>query len=78
MPTHCVVFYYLCIIQSLMHMKTQKAAKDAALNMRLPADLLERAKLHAESKGLSLAGLVRMLLIQDMEPKPTDTKEASK
>lgn len=48
-----------------------KPAKDAALNMRLPADLLEKAKTHAESKGLSLAALVRMLLIQDIEAKAT-------
>jgi predicted DNA binding CopG/RHH family protein len=46
-----------------------KPAKDAALNMRLPIDLLEKAKAHAESRGLSLAALVRMLLIQDMEAK---------
>ena len=50
-------------------MKTEKPAKDAALNMRLPADLLDKAKTHAESRGVSLAGLVRMLLIEDMKPK---------
>lgn len=46
-----------------------KPAKDAALNMRLPAELLEKAKTHTESKGLSLAALVWTLLIQDIETK---------
>lgn len=41
--------------------------KDAALNMRLPAGLLEDAKKLAKRKGVSLAGLVRMLLIQEIE-----------
>jgi len=55
-------------------MKTKKPSKDAALNMRLPADLLERAKTHAENRGVSLAGLVRMLLIEDMKPKDSSAK----
>jgi predicted DNA binding CopG/RHH family protein len=41
-----------------------KPTKDVALNMRLPAYLLERAKEQADKRGLSLAALIRMLLTQ--------------
>ncbi len=59
-----------------MSVASEKPAKDAALNMRLPADLLARAKTHAESRGVSLAGLVRMLLIREMEAKAAAGREA--
>lgn len=42
----------------------EKQEKDVALNMRLPADLLERAKKQADSQGISLAAMIRKLLTQ--------------
>ncbi|TYZ10597.1 hypothetical protein FY528_09040 [Hymenobacter lutimineralis] len=56
--------------------KTDKAA----LNMRLDADLLAKAHDLADRRGISLAGLVRMLLIQEIEAdapyKPTGIPES--
>jgi hypothetical protein len=45
-------------------MKMDKSEKDVALNMRLPAKLLEQAKERADQQGLSLAALIRVLLTQ--------------
>jgi antitoxin component of RelBE/YafQ-DinJ toxin-antitoxin module len=47
-------------------MDKQKTEK-AALNMRIDAELLTKAHELADKRGISLAGLVRMLLIQELE-----------
>jgi antitoxin component of RelBE/YafQ-DinJ toxin-antitoxin module len=41
----------------------EQTAPKAVLNMQLDADLLSKAKALAKRKGISLSGLIRMLLI---------------
>jgi len=47
-------------------MRFEIVKKDVALNMRLPAPLLEAVKAKASSKGVPYARYVRMLLEQDI------------
>ena len=42
----------------------EEASPKAAINMQLDADLLKQAKALAKKKGISLSGLIRMLLIE--------------
>jgi len=47
-------------------MRFEIVKKNVALNMRLPAPLLEAVKLKASSKGVPYARYVRMLLEDDI------------
>lgn len=40
---------------------------EVRLNVKLPADLLERVKIVAEKKGLNVSSLTRLLLVNYVE-----------
>ncbi|MBK0403892.1 hypothetical protein I5M27_12930 [Adhaeribacter sp. BT258] len=42
-------------------------AEKVKLNIQMEKELLEKGKEHARKKGISFAGLIRQLLIEDME-----------
>ena len=48
-------------------MEKTPAANNAALHMKLPAALLAQAHRLAGRRGLSVASLVRMLLLRELE-----------
>jgi predicted HicB family RNase H-like nuclease len=48
-------------------MSPEKKPKSVMMMVRMDEGLSEKAKTLAESRGISLAGLVRMLLIREIE-----------
>lgn len=50
-------------------MKEQEtsSADKVKLNIQMEKDLLEKGKEHARKQGISFAGLIRQLLIKDMD-----------
>ena len=51
-------------------MRFEVAKKEAALNMRLPAALLNAVRAKAKAKGIPYARYVRMVLEADLQSSP--------
>ena len=51
-------------------MRCESEPKGAALNMRLPASLLDAVKARAKAKGIPYTRYVRMLLETDVAQRP--------
>ena len=55
-------------------MRFEIAKKEAALNMRLPAALLDAVRAKAKAAGIPYAGYVRMVLEADIAQTPEPAK----
>lgn len=57
-------------------MKKEEAPADGKVfHLRMAADLFERSQALAKRRGISLAGLVRMLLIRELDTEKASNNE---
>ncbi len=72
--TDCITAYLCYASYSLM--KNEDAPADSKVfHLRMVADIFEKSQALAKRRGISLAGLIRMLLLRELE---ADSTSASK
>lgn len=66
---------YLCPILGATMKKEEAPADGKVFHLRMAADLFERSQALAKRRGISLAGLVRMLLIKELDTEKASNNE---